>query len=128
MGRGWICEGLRITSDAKGAEIAAIGESTMPARKYVKPDEKVGLDLTSVERKTILKDVEFLDDDYEQALCETPVDQAIEITLSDWDYLGGEISFEAEETDDPKRRKRLHGVYSRIKELLAAYYTHEDPE
>ena len=100
----------------------------MPVRKFVKPDEKVGLNLTTVERKTILKDVEFLDDDYEQALRETPVDQAIEFTLSDWDYLGGEISFEAEEADDPKRRKRLNGVHSRIEELLAAYYTHEEPE
>ena len=61
----------------------------MPARKYVKPDEKVGLNLTSVERTTILKNVEFLDDDYEQALRETPVGQAIEFTLSDWDYVGG---------------------------------------
>jgi hypothetical protein len=100
----------------------------MPARKYVKPDEKVGLNLSSVERTTILKNVEFLDDDYEQALRETSVDQAIEFTLSDWDYLGGEISFEAEEATDLKRRKRLNGVYSRIEELLAAYYTHEEPE
>ncbi len=78
----------------------------MPARKYVKPDENVGLNLTTAERKTILKDVEFLDDDYEQALRETPIGQAIEFTLSDWDYLGGEISFEVEEADDPKRRPR----------------------
>lgn len=100
----------------------------MPARKYVKPDENVGLNLTTVERRTILNDVEFLDDDYEQALREIPVDQAIEFTLSDWDYLGGEISFEAEEAADLKRRKRLNGVYSRIEELLAVYYTHEEPE
>ena len=66
-------------------------------------------------------------EDYEQALRETPVDQAIEFTLSDWDYLGGEISFEAEEATDLKRGKRLNGVHSRIEELLAAYYTHEEP-
>jgi hypothetical protein len=59
----------------------------MPARKYVKPDEKVGLKLTAAERITILNDVEFLDDDYEQALQETPADQALEFTLCDWDYL-----------------------------------------
>ncbi len=100
----------------------------MPARKYVKPDEKVGLNLTAAERKTILNDVEFRDDEYEQELRETPADQAMKFTLGDWDYLGGEISFEAEEADDPKRRKRLNGVYSRIEELLAAYYTEEEPE
>jgi hypothetical protein len=61
----------------------------MPARKCVQPDDKVGLNLTAAERQTILKDVEFLDDDCEQALRETSVDQAIEFTLGDWDYLGG---------------------------------------
>ena len=100
----------------------------MLARKYVTPDEKVGLNLTTAERNTILKDVEFLDNDYEQILRETHVGQAVEFTLSDWGYLGGEISFEAEERDDPKRMKRLNGVYSRIEELLAAYYTDQEPE
>ena len=100
----------------------------MPARNYVKPDEKVGLNLTAAERKTLLKDVEFLDDDYEQALRETPADQAIEFTLGDWDYLGGEISMEAEAADDPKLKKRLNGVFARIEELLAVYYTDEEPE
>ena len=119
---------MRTTSDGKGAGTAAKKENTMPARKYVKPDDKVGLNLTTAERKAILKDVESLDDDYEQALRETPVGQAIEFTLGDWDYLGGEISFEAEEADDPKRRRRLNGVYSRIEELLAAHYTDEEPE
>ena len=47
----------------------------MPARKYVTPDEKVGLNLTVAERKALLKGVEFLDDDYEKALRETPADQ-----------------------------------------------------
>lgn len=114
---------MRITSDAKSAGTAAKKENTMPSRKYVQLDEKVGLNLTTAERNTLLKDVEFLDDDYEQVLRETPAGQAIEFTLRDWDYLGGEISFEAEEAGDPKRRKRLNGVYLRIEELLAAYYT-----
>ena len=100
----------------------------MPARKYVKPDEKVGLNLTTAERKTIFEEVECLDDDYERALGEAPVGQAIEFTLGDWDYLGGEISFEAEDADDPNRRNRLNGVYARIEELLAAYYTDDEPE
>jgi hypothetical protein len=119
---------LQITSDAKGARTAAKKENTMPARKYVKPDERVGWNLTAAERKTILKDVECLDDDYEQALRETPSDQSIKLTLGDWDYLGGEIFFEFEDADDPKRRKRLNGVYRRIEELLAAYYTDEEPD
>ena len=100
----------------------------MPARKYVKPDEKVGLNLTAAERKTILKDVEFLDDDYEQELRETPADQAIEFTLGDWDYLGGQIFNEAEAADDPKRKQRLISIFARIEGLLAAYYMDEEPE
>jgi hypothetical protein len=101
--------------------------NTMSVRKYVKPDEKVGLNLTAAERKIILNDVEFLDDDYEQALRETPADQAIEFTLGDWDYLGGEISSEAKRAGGQKR-KRLNGIFARIEELLAAHYTDEEPE
>ena len=47
----------------------------MPQRKHIKPGEKVGLKLTAAERKAILKGVEFLDDDYDHALRETPVDR-----------------------------------------------------
>ena len=99
----------------------------MPARKYVKPDETVGMHLTAAERRTILRDVEFLDDDYEQALRETLADQAIEFTLLDWDYLGGELQIEAEATGDPKRKKRLNGIFAQIEGLLAAHYTDEEP-
>jgi hypothetical protein len=100
----------------------------MPDRKHVKPDEKVGLNLTATERKTILKDVEFLDDDYEQELLETSADQAIEFTLGDWDYLGGEIFNEAETADDPKRKQRLISFFARIEGLLAAYNMDEESE
>ena len=100
----------------------------MPARKYVRPVEKVGLNFTAAERKATLKDVAFLDDDYEQELRDTPADQAIEFTLGDWDYLGGEISNEAEAADDLKRKQRLINIFTRIEKLLAAYYTDEEPE
>jgi len=103
-------------------------KNTVPARKYVTPDEKVGLNLTVAERKALLKNVDFLDDDYEKALRETPADQALEFTLGDWDYLGGELQAEAEAADDPKRKKRLNGIFARIEKLLAAYYTDGEPE
>ena len=100
----------------------------MPARQYVRPDEKVGLNLTAAERKTTLTDVDFLDDDYEQELRETPADRAIEFTLGGWDYLGGEIFNEAEAADNPKRKRRLISIFARIEGLLATYYTDEEPE
>ena len=100
----------------------------MPARKYVKPDETVGLNLTATERRTLLNDVEFLDDDYEQALRETPADQALEFTLCDWDYLGGTISDEAQVRGESKCKQRLTNIFARIEGLLAAYYTDEEPE
>jgi len=96
------------------------------ARKYIPPDEKVGLNLTAAERKTILKDVRCLDDDYEQALLETPVDEAVAFTLNDWDYLGGEIFYEAEEAKDRKRQNRLNGLFARIEELLATHTSDQD--
>ena len=100
----------------------------MPARKYVKPDEKVSLKFTAAERRTILNDVEFLDDDYEQALRETPADEAIEFTLCDWDYLGGAIAEEAQVRGESKCKQRLPRIFARIEGLLAAYYTDEEPE
>jgi hypothetical protein len=100
----------------------------MPARKYVKPDEKVSLKFTAAERRTILNDVESLDDDYEHALQNTPADQALEFTLDDWDYLGGVIAEEAEVSDDPKRKQKLTSIFAMIEGLLAAYYTDEEPE
>ncbi len=51
--------------------------------------------------------------------------EKVKFSVDDWDYLAGEIYFEAEEADNPERRKRLNGIYSRIEELLAAYRTHE---
>ncbi len=103
-------------------------DDAMPARKHVEPDDKIGLNLTAAERDTILEDVVFLDDDYEQVLCETPIGHAIEFTRDDWDYLGGEIYFEAEEADNPERGKRLLGICARIEGLLAAYCTHGEPD
>ena len=102
-------------------------DNAMPARKHVEPDDKIGLNLTADERDTILKDVSFLDDDCEQVLCETPISHAIEFTLGDWDYLGGEVYFEAQGADNPARRRRLNGVYARIEALLQSYCTHEEP-
>ena len=96
------------------------GEKRHAQPQVVKPDEKVGLNLTAAERKTILKDVEYLDDDYEHALRETPADQDIEFTLGDWDYLGGEICCEADDVSDQMRKKRLNSVFARIEELLVS--------
>lgn len=100
----------------------------MMARKYIPPDEKVGLNLTAAERKTVLKELRCLDDDYEQAMRETPVDEAVAFTLTDWDYLGGEISFEAQEAKDKARQNRLSGVFAKIEELLATYTNEKGTE
>ena len=72
--------------------------------------------------------MEFLDDDYEQELRETPAYKPLEFTLGDWDYLGGEIFNEAEAADDPKRKQSLISTFARIERLLAAYCTDEEPE
>jgi hypothetical protein len=72
--------------------------------------------------------VEFLDDDYEQELRETPPDRAIESTMGDWDYLGGEILNETEAADDPKRKQRLIRMLTGIEGLLATYCMDEERE
>jgi hypothetical protein len=50
----------------------------------------------------------------------------VAFTLTDWDYLGGGISFEAEETKDRKRQNRLNCLFAKIEELLATYTSDQD--
>ena len=53
-----------------------------------KPDPKVPLALSEAERKLIVEDLEYIEDDYASAIRATPTDQPVRFALEDWKGLG----------------------------------------
>jgi hypothetical protein len=98
----------------------------MPKPKYVRPDQPVGLKITAAERNLLCEDVTFLDDEYADAIRQTPADEPIKFTLEDWDDLGGYIAAEANHTEDKKLGKRLDALFDKIQKLLGTY-TDQEP-
>lgn len=100
----------------------------MPKPKYVPPDEPVGLQLTAAERNLLCEDVTFLDDEYVDAIQQTPAGQPVKLTLSDWDDLGGYVAAEANHTEDKKSGERLDALFDKIQTLLDTYTNEEPPK
>ena len=97
----------------------------MPTAKFIQPGTKIGLKLTAAERKLILDGLISLDDNYAQAIRDTPSNQPVEFTLDDWDDFGGYIAAEANHTHDKKLGKKLDAIFSKIQKILD---THTDEE
>jgi len=98
----------------------------MPREKsHIEPGTKVGLSLSEAERKVILA-LMCLDEDYEGIVRETPLGEAIRLTLDEWDDFAGYIAAEANHTDDRKLEKKLDAIFEKIQNLLDTY-TDEDP-
>ena len=60
----------------------------MPQRKQIKPNEKVGLKLTTAERKLILNDLMCVEAEHIQAIQDTPPGKPTQFTLDELDDLG----------------------------------------
>mgnify|MGYP000462683939 CR=1 FL=1 len=90
----------------------------MPQRKQIKPNEKVGLKLTTAERTLILNDVMCVEEEYIQAIQNTPSGKPVQFTLDELDGLGGCIAAEANHTTDKKLEKKLDRVFEKIQGLL----------
>ncbi len=67
----------------------------MPARKQVRPDEKLPLKLTAAERTLVLEGLTCLDQEIEQIVKDTPTGQPVMMTLDDLDDFGGYVAAEA---------------------------------
>ena len=100
----------------------------MPHPKHIRPDEKVGLKFTASERKLILDDVMCLDEQYADAIRQTPVNEPVEFTLDDWGDLGGYIAAEANHTEDKKLRKKLDAIFNKVQKILDSYTDEELPK
>ena len=81
------------------------------SKKHIQPGEKVPLKLTAAQRRLILEDLMFLDDQYEQIIRETPSGKAVMMTLDELDDFSGYIAAEANHCDDRKKQSKLDTVF-----------------
>lgn len=89
----------------------------MPARKQIRPGEKLTLKLTAGERKVILEGLLCLDDEYANLIRATPTGQPVMMTLDDLDDFGGYVAAEANHCEG-RKQKALDGIFGKIQKLL----------
>ena len=100
----------------------------MQSAKHIQPGTKVGLKLTTAERRLILDDLMSLDDNYAEAIRETPADQPVKFTLDEWEDFGGYIAAEANHTQDKKLGKKLDAIFNKVQKILDTYTDEEPPK
>ena len=83
-----------------------------------KSDPKVPLALTEAERKLIVEDLEYVEDNYASVIRGTPADQPVRFTVDDWKGLGDWIAAEANQGRDKRLKKELDRLHARIRNLL----------
>ena len=83
----------------------------MPAKKRIRPGEKVPLKLSGDERKLLLDGVLCLSTEYEQLVRDAPADEPVMISLDDVEDFGGYVAAEANHCDDKKKQKKLDAIF-----------------
>ena len=83
-----------------------------------KPDPKVPLALTEAERKLILDDLMYIEDEYTSVVRATPTDQPVRFTMNDWVGVAGCIATTASHARDKRLKKELDRIHARIRTLL----------
>ena len=82
------------------------------------PDQKMPLGLTETERKLILDDLMYVDDQYTSIVRTTPMDQPVSFSLGGWQGLLGCIAAEASQARDKRFKKELDRLCEKINGLL----------
>jgi Plasmid pRiA4b ORF-3-like protein len=100
----------------------------MTHRIYLKPGEKVEVDLTDAERRNLLEDLTCLDPELETALRNTSSGQPVKMTLDDLDQLSGWVAAEANHTKNKKLERTLDRIFDKIGRLLGTYTENEPPK
>lgn len=100
----------------------------MTAPNFVRPDEKLPLKLTAAERRLVLEGLTDLDPELAQIVRDAPAGQPVQMTLDDWDDLGGYVAAEAEDCQDPSQGRKLDALYEKIQDFLDQFtFTDELP-
>jgi hypothetical protein len=98
----------------------------LPAKKFVRPDEKLRLNLTAAERELALEGLTCLDQEIARIVRETPSGDPVKLTPDDLADFGGFIAAEANHCPDKSKARRLDTIFDMIQNLLDEF-TDEDP-
>ncbi len=100
----------------------------MPARKHVRPDEKLPLKLTASERKRVLDRLTCLGLEIEQIVRHMATGQPVWMTLDDLDDIGGGVAAEANQCKDKSRARKLDAIFEKIQALLDKFTDEAPPK
>ena len=97
-----------------------------PKRTYIQPGQKLELDLTPKERKTILDHLTLLPPEYEDMLRNVHPEQPLLLTLDDLEDFSGYVAAEANHTTNKKLGAILDYAFEKMDDLLDRF-TDEGP-
>ena len=89
-----------------------------PKRTYITPGQKLELDLTPAERKSILENLTLLPPEYEAMLKKVHSEQPVLLTLDDLEDFSGYVAAESNHTTNKKLRKFLDSAFEKMTALL----------
>lgn len=98
-----------------------------PKRTYIKPGQKLELDLTPAERKAILENLTLLPPEYEAMLKKVHPEQPLMLTLDDLEDFSGYVVAEFNHEPSKKLRKVLDSAFEKMTDLLDAFTDEEPP-
>ena len=79
-----------------------------------KTDQMMPLALTEAERKLILEDLMYIEDEYTAVIRATPTGQPVRFSVGEWEGLGGCIVAEANHIKGRQAKKELDRLYEKI--------------
>lgn len=100
----------------------------MPAKRtYIQPGQKLELDLTPAERKSILENLTLLPPEYEAMLRKVHPEQPLLLTLDDLEDFSGYLAAESNHTTNNKLRKVLDSAFEKMTVLLDTFTDEKPP-
>ena len=90
-------------------------------KKIINSDEKIGLELSSAERKLLLTGLVYLHNRVEEEIRSTPAGVPVKIRIGDLDDMAGHVAGEANHAKTERTEEILSGLFEKIEELLALY-------
>ena len=98
-----------------------------PKRTYITPGQKLELDLTPAERKSILENLTLLPLEYEAMLKKVHPERPLLLTLDDLEDFSGYVVAESNHTTNKKLRKVLDSAFEKMTALLDKFTDEEPP-
>ena len=98
-----------------------------PKRTYITPGQKLELDLTPAERKSILENLTLLPTEYEAILKKVHPEQPLLLTLDDLEDFSGYVAAESNHTTNKKLQKVLDSAFEKMTALLDKFTDEEPP-